>query len=351
MITEKQILSRSFLASNTALPSAPPRNTPVKKGFFKEMVGIQTKLEEQLSSVPFDGIRIEDSKLTFTQEGLTALFGPGLYEIHCVVTGKSYFGESESLGQRLAKHFQLCGSSWVDGTPPELWQDWLTFGQESFRIQIICFGPEYRFLSQRTMTESILARYYAARAYNKPPGRKLVTHVMFYIRDIPFPSYAIAEALTGEPRAEIKAKIEDKTNTDYRRAMKDPIERNRDRRQKLKNGSFEVDFDRAQEFFSEELGRPKRSIKFGQFANEELPGRFRVNADLKRAHAGRTDSQEDKKIPLFDLESLQAADQQRRGPPAAGGTRANRIAERGAPRPNARTTMNQNQDENPDVTS
>jgi hypothetical protein len=66
---------------------------------------------------------------SLTADQLNQLTQPGVYEIYCHGTRKSYFGETTSLIERWARHYpQFQQPQPLSPDAPQLHQDWITYG-------------------------------------------------------------------------------------------------------------------------------------------------------------------------------------------------------------------------------
>lgn len=77
---------------------------------------------------------------------------PGLYEIYCRKTKRSYFGHSENVMYRLGRHYNDLQAAECHETE-ELQKDWLEHGQNEFEFRILELGSEWREKNRRVARE------------------------------------------------------------------------------------------------------------------------------------------------------------------------------------------------------
>lgn len=77
---------------------------------------------------------------------------PGLYEIYCRKTKKSYFGHSENIMYRLGRHYNDLQAQKCDDSA-ELQKDWLKHGQNEFEFRTLEAGYEWADKKKRVERE------------------------------------------------------------------------------------------------------------------------------------------------------------------------------------------------------
>lgn len=94
---------------------------------------------------------------------------PGLYEIYCCATNRSYFGQSENVLYRLGRHYNDLEIS-KNHEVPELQADWETYGRANFEFRPLEFGPDWVDKKKRVCQEQYYFSLYADRLYNNYPS-------------------------------------------------------------------------------------------------------------------------------------------------------------------------------------
>lgn len=97
-------------------------------------------------------------------DNLLNFCSPGLYEIFCTPTRRSYFGQSENVLYRLGRHYTNLERQ-VHETPP-LQKDWLDYGPQAFVFRALHYGPEWNSLQARLQKELELIETCSHGVYN-----------------------------------------------------------------------------------------------------------------------------------------------------------------------------------------
>jgi hypothetical protein len=94
---------------------------------------------------------------------------PGLYEIYCCATNRSYFGQSENVLYRLGRHYNDLETN-KNHEVPELQADWETYGRTSFEFRPLEIGPDWAEKKKRIRKEQYYFSVNAGRLYNNYPS-------------------------------------------------------------------------------------------------------------------------------------------------------------------------------------
>lgn len=89
---------------------------------------------------------------------------PGVYEIFCKETQRSYFGQSENVLYRLGRHYNNLQRQIHDVSA--LQEDWLRYGPHAFVFQPLECGPEWSSLDARLAREGELLKNCPHDLYN-----------------------------------------------------------------------------------------------------------------------------------------------------------------------------------------
>lgn len=146
---------------------------------------------------------------------LQAMYSPGIYEIMCTVTGKSYFGESNSLLERLGRHYRHLNEGKRILDAPEFQKDWNQYGPEAFIFRILLFGIEWRSKTARRQQELHYITTNSTRVYNKYPATPSTYRLQCCIEGISYTSIAEAARAQSLSASEIRRRLENPTSTTY----------------------------------------------------------------------------------------------------------------------------------------
>lgn len=89
---------------------------------------------------------------------------PGIYEIFCKQTQRSYFGQSENVMYRLGRHYNDLEKNVHEISA--LQNDWLQYGAKSFVFQALDFGPQWDDFQARLIREVELIETCEHQVYN-----------------------------------------------------------------------------------------------------------------------------------------------------------------------------------------
>jgi len=146
---------------------------------------------------------------------LEALYAPGLYELTCTVTKKSYFGESTCVLERMGRHYrQLQGGTRMRETP-ELQTDWNHHGPKAFLFRILLSGPEWASKVKRRRQELRYITTNSTRVYNKYPTASSTHRVQCCIDGVSYISIAEAARAVGVSESEVRRRLDNPLATNY----------------------------------------------------------------------------------------------------------------------------------------
>jgi len=94
---------------------------------------------------------------------------PGVYEIYCSRTNRSYFGESDNVLYRLGRHANDLFAEIHECTA--LQQDWVNYGRETFVFRIREFGPHFSLKKSRLEKEREYITTCQHELYNADPNK------------------------------------------------------------------------------------------------------------------------------------------------------------------------------------
>ena len=100
-----------------------------------------------------------------TKENLLVFCYPGLYEIYCEQTKRSYFGQTENVISRLGRHFNDLEAQ--NHEVCLLQRDWVLFGRDAFSFRIVICGLEWKSKTKRLLGEKQLIDACDHKVYNK----------------------------------------------------------------------------------------------------------------------------------------------------------------------------------------
>jgi hypothetical protein len=94
---------------------------------------------------------------------------PGIYEIYCRETNRSYFGHSENVLYRLGRHFNYLETQKNHETY-ELQLDWEKYGRAGFVFRVLDVGPQWAEKKKRVVQEQHYLSAFTQRLYNSYPA-------------------------------------------------------------------------------------------------------------------------------------------------------------------------------------
>jgi hypothetical protein len=91
--------------------------------------------------------------------------GPGVYEIKCNVNGRSYFGQTDNIPERIGGHIRELNSNRMINM--ELQEDWNKYGSAKFTFNLLDSSPECEGLRYRLDVETSYVRKNLHTCYNE----------------------------------------------------------------------------------------------------------------------------------------------------------------------------------------
>jgi DNA-binding NtrC family response regulator len=146
--------------------------------------------------------------LTFKPAEIASFSLPGIYEIYCFSTGKSYFGETHSLLERFCRHYRALENQEKNyDDAPMLHHDWMLYGSQAFEFCIVHSGEEWKSKKRRRAKELELLLRHQTRVYNKFPQTSSKYHIRCLIDEKEYSSVAqAAKALNLSP-SEVRRRL------------------------------------------------------------------------------------------------------------------------------------------------
>lgn len=126
---------------------------------------------------------------------LLSFCAPGLYEIFCIQTQRSYFGHSENIMYRLGRHYLNLEKQVHETTL--LQQDWVKYGPQSFVFRPLYYGPDWNCLQVRLEKEIQLIETCSHKVYNNQSPIRSTYRKEWTLNDITYSSGAEAARRLG----------------------------------------------------------------------------------------------------------------------------------------------------------
>lgn len=156
-----------------------------------------------------------DIRFEVQGQQLEAMYAPGIYELECTVTGKSYFGESTSVLERLGRHYRHLHEGKRMTDAPELQKDWNHYGPSAFIFRILLSGTEWTSKVARRRQELHYITTNSTRVYNRYPAAPSTHRLPCCIDGMSYRSVAAAARTVGISESEIRRRLENPAYTGY----------------------------------------------------------------------------------------------------------------------------------------
>jgi hypothetical protein len=263
---------------------APQQDFDSNDAFFSDAQSSDTKPETK-QPPELDCFELRVNFQEIQQQQLEILYGPGLYEIYCVHTLRSYFGETTSLFERLGQHYRALQAGEKIQEAPQLQQDWQHYGLAAFRFRILLSGTKWNSLSLRRQQESELITQAAPNVYNKFPQILSSYRMPCIIQGIQYTSIKQAAASLGISASEIRRRVENPNFSDYiledKISFKKPFELDGVVYQNQKQAMENLQLSR-QSVYRRRRAATKKSKKTKRVCRTTIPKGSRVQAYSKR---------------------------------------------------------------------
>lgn len=98
-------------------------------------------------------------------------FGPGVYEIKCIINGRAYYGQSENIPERIGGHISKLNAGGMINA--ELQADWTRYGPDNFQVNLLHSGSECSTIKRRLELENFYVEQNKETCYNAA-GRSII---------------------------------------------------------------------------------------------------------------------------------------------------------------------------------